>query len=661
MPGTLYYAFTLNNYTETQENYLKQFAAEYCDRLMYGREEAPTTGTKHLQGCFQLKIRRLRDPTKNILIRMDPSFREMHLEPQKKVYLANANYCEKSENCYFYPSKEANFSKEGKVVTKKNAKYEEALKLAREGNFEEISAEMLIKHEPRLIKQYVEHQKVENMMLDNQHGNFFQDFFILIHGETGVGKSFSVSTFLYCLNEFWKWYCNVMKLTYQPIEAYLKKCNKWWDGYRGQKAVVIEEVEPNWFRLSGNMLKQLLDQYPFPVECKGATINKIRPQWVIMTSNYSLKQLCSKEDGTLIAENYYPLKRRVFEYNMRSRSEFINWPNLSHLKKYFDTHEEVVRNRNYYLNLKYNRLLTEAEKDNDFIGQSEPDSMSVEASTSEQVEPQSEITDEEPINEPILLDTVEAEEESSGSESEEVATEVEEEEEEYNWVDAAKEENKQLTKTDWPMCKICGKNETYNSYEDRCEECINKGLVVKDTNYFEELVESAYKVQQFNKQVAKHNKQVYQTNYVEFHWDKPTDMAMVNYYRNIIRGFNQNAFRARRRITKYQREIARMEEKKLNLDEGYKFIDGMNIGEGEVFNSYKDKADCLSDLMLSMSNCSEMIEQYYKEIEQEMQNIMFNYHQMFRFKAKLENFIVNKNKELKQIVAEITEVYFGDN
>ena len=362
MSQTLYFAFTLNNYTDADEAKLKAFAEQYCARLMYGREEAPTTGTKHLQGCFQLLRKKRGDTVKNLI-----GIPEIHMEYQKKVYVANANYCEKSNDCYYYPNKQANFEN-GRCITKRNVKYEEALKLARMGNFDEISAEMLIKHEPRLIKQYVEHQKVENMMLDNQHGNFFQDFFILIHGETGVGKSFSVSTFLYCLNQFWKWYCELMKLTYQPIEAYLKKCNKWWDGYRGQKAVVIEEVEPNWFRLSGNMLKQLLDQYPFPVECKGATINKIRPQWVIMTSNYTLKQLCSKEDGTLIAENYYPLKRRVFEYNMRQRDEFINWPNYYNLKRYFDTHDEVTRNRTYYLNLKHKRLFEEAEKRTDFIG-----------------------------------------------------------------------------------------------------------------------------------------------------------------------------------------------------------------------------------------------------------------------------------------------------
>ncbi|ORX76419.1 hypothetical protein BCR32DRAFT_303859 [Anaeromyces robustus] len=302
MSQTYYYAFTLNNYTPLQEKIIQEFAKTYCARLMYGREEAPTTGTKHLQGCFQLNSRKRPENVKSLL-----GIDEIHLEFQKKVYTANASYCEKSNDCWYFPNKQENFDRHGRPLTKKGAKFQEALDLARQGRFDEISAEMIIKHEPRLIKQYIEHLPMENMLLDNENGNFFKDFFILLHGPTGVGKSYSVGMFVAYLKMFWKDYCKKNKLAYQELDVYYKKCNKWWDGYKGQKIVVIEELEPNWFRLSGNMLKQLLDQYPFPVECKGATINKIRPLFILMTSNYSLRQLCSKEDGSTIEENFKPL------------------------------------------------------------------------------------------------------------------------------------------------------------------------------------------------------------------------------------------------------------------------------------------------------------------------------------------------------------------
>ena len=648
MSATLYYAFTLNNYTPLQEKVIQDFARTYCSRLMYGREEAPTTGTKHLQGCFQLNTKKEPKTVKNLL-----ALEEIHLESQKKVYVANANYCEKSENCWYFPNKQANFDQQGRPITKKSAKFEEALKLARQGRFEEISAEMILKHEPRLIKQYVEHLPMENLMLDNEHGNFFKDFFILLHGPTGVGKSHVVEIFVYILNRFWKLYCQKKGMLYQALEVYCKKCNKWWDGYRGQKVVVIEELEPNWFRLSGNMMKQLLDQYPFPVECKGATINKIRPWFVIMTSNYSLRQLCSKEDGTVIEENYKPLSRRIFCYNKLSRNEFINWPNLDRLYTYFDTHEEVLRNkmfekdRNfnkcYELCVKFNEEKESVEVNTD---QEEIDQIMLETSLKEQgIEPNAEITDEEPENEPILLDTVENEI-SSGSETEEDV-----QEEEYDWVSAAKEPE---------MCWYCEhKVSNHCTCGRRNEDGSEK--VIKDTEYFDNLIESAARVQEFNKQLSKHNEKVYQVNYVQFEWETPSDMTIINYYRNIIRGFNTNAFRARRRITDYQRKIARLEDKKLNLDEGYKFIDGMNIGDNEVFKNYKEKADCLSDLMISLSNCSEMIDKYYEEIQQEMQNVMWNFHQMNKYKQRLELFIVSKNKELRKLVSEITEVYFGNN
>lgn len=350
---TTYFAFTLSNYTEENLQKLHDFAKSFCYRFMYGKEKAPTTGTNHLQGCFQLKQRTRLETIKSII-----GIPEIHLESQRKVYLANAHYCQKCGDCWYWPDKETNFKK-GNPITTKNQKYDQAIKLALLGQFDKIEGEILLKYEPKLIKKYLDNLPVENTLLDNKYGNFFNDFFILIYGITGTGKSFSVEVIQGCLNMFWKQYCETRKKEYKPFEIYYKKCNKWWDGYRGQDIVVIEEIEPAWSRISGNMLKQLCDQYPFPVECKGATINKIRPLFVILTSNYDLKTLCSKEDGTLINENFEPLKRRLFCVQLNSRFDFFNWPRYDHLTTYFDTHEEVKKERKQTILNKHYRLIEE--------------------------------------------------------------------------------------------------------------------------------------------------------------------------------------------------------------------------------------------------------------------------------------------------------------
>jgi len=350
---TLYYAFTLNKYSEEQVDKLKHFIINKCYRGMWGYEKGDLNQTPHLQGCFQLLDRQRPDTVKKLI-----DIPQIHLESQRKVYLANANYCKKSENCWYWPNKECNFEK-GKPLTKKSDKYDNALLFAKKGQFDKIEPELILKYENKLIKTYLDNLPVDNTLLDNKYGNFFNDFFILIHGPTGTGKSYSIEMIQGCLNLFWKSYCQSRNLNFNQFTIYYKKCNKWWDGYTGQQIVVLEEIEPSWSRISGNLLKQLCDQYPFPVEIKGSSINKIRPLFVILTSNYNLKQLCSKDDGTIISENYEPLKRRLFIVELNSRFDFFNWPRYDHLTTYFDTHEEVKKEKQEEIKRRHYRLIEE--------------------------------------------------------------------------------------------------------------------------------------------------------------------------------------------------------------------------------------------------------------------------------------------------------------
>jgi len=84
---------------------------------------------------------------------------------------------------------------------------------------------------------------------------------IIIQGPTGSGKSF------YSRNRF--------------PDAYWKPRSAWWDGYAGQKSVIIDEYY-GW--LPYDLLLRLGDSYPLSVEVKGGTVN-FNSEVIVFTTN----------------------------------------------------------------------------------------------------------------------------------------------------------------------------------------------------------------------------------------------------------------------------------------------------------------------------------------------------------------------------------------
>lgn len=89
-----------------------------------------------------------------------------------------------------------------------------------------------------------------------------------IYGPPGVGKS-------HWVREQW------------GSDLYIKAQNKWWDGYRGQKFVLLDDFDA---KVLGHYLKIWCDAYAFTAETKGGTM-QIRPDLFIITSNYKPEDL----------------------------------------------------------------------------------------------------------------------------------------------------------------------------------------------------------------------------------------------------------------------------------------------------------------------------------------------------------------------------------
>ena len=97
MSRSNHFCFTLNNYTPEDETFLQSLSEPFTF-VLYGREVAPTTGTPHLQGYFELS-RRMRLPT--VLKLLSPRY---HLSLSQGDFYQNIKYCTKDKNFYISDS-----------------------------------------------------------------------------------------------------------------------------------------------------------------------------------------------------------------------------------------------------------------------------------------------------------------------------------------------------------------------------------------------------------------------------------------------------------------------------------------------------------------------------------------------------------------------------
>ena len=96
MSRSCHFCFTINNYSEEEEIALQNLQTKF---LCYGREVAPTTGTKHLQGYIQLHSRTRRGTVCKML-----GNRAFVTECEGDFY-QNIYYCTKDKN-FFISDKE---------------------------------------------------------------------------------------------------------------------------------------------------------------------------------------------------------------------------------------------------------------------------------------------------------------------------------------------------------------------------------------------------------------------------------------------------------------------------------------------------------------------------------------------------------------------------
>lgn len=90
---------------------------------------------------------------------------------------------------------------------------------------------------------------------------------------------------------------------------YLKNLDQWWDGYDGQKVVVIEDLDPYMSRSLITDFKKWSDRFSFTAHCKGAHI-VINPADynLIVTSNYSIDDCFNVTDSDALRRRFTVMK-----------------------------------------------------------------------------------------------------------------------------------------------------------------------------------------------------------------------------------------------------------------------------------------------------------------------------------------------------------------
>lgn len=253
------FTFTHNNYENTDvEDNLE------CRYIVYGKEVGKKCGTPHLQGfvCFQTM------KSKKQVIKLMPG---CHIEVARDA-VAAIEYCKKDGDVTERGEPPCSRAEKG---AKEKRRWDEIHQAAEEGRFEDIDPEIRVKYDCNI-------ERIRGRALKRRKLEDTEQVHEWYYGASGTGKSRKART-------------------ENPL-AYLKMCNKWWDGYEDEDVVLIEDLDKNHSVLCHH-LKIWADRYPFRAEMKGSGA-VIRPGKIIVTSNYSPEEIWSE------AQDLEPIRRR---------------------------------------------------------------------------------------------------------------------------------------------------------------------------------------------------------------------------------------------------------------------------------------------------------------------------------------------------------------
>ena len=235
------WCYTLNNYTQEEFDELTRVECRYH---VLGKEVGDK-GTPHIQGYIYFKNYVTFFKVKKLL------GSRCHIERQKGTTTQASEYC----------MKEGNFQEIGilprKNLTKKERAVRNKLLMSAPLNQLVSDGELSLSHVGQIRSaRLILAQEAEDYEHSSTRGTWY-------YGPPGVGKS--------------------RRARLENPGAYIKPQSKWWDGYTGQKAVILDDLDGTYL---GHYLKIWSDRYACTGEVKGGTV-KLQHEKIVVTSNYS--------------------------------------------------------------------------------------------------------------------------------------------------------------------------------------------------------------------------------------------------------------------------------------------------------------------------------------------------------------------------------------
>lgn len=242
--------------------------------------EITDDGILHYQGYMEFKKQIRLSAIKKLS-------KDIHVEQRRGTAVEARDYCDKSnhpehdDGSYLAGPWECGTMKltsaesAARARSKKATDYSAAVDLAITGNIYGIRGlpngdALLTRHLPN-YKTMARDNPIIPADLPGVCGYWF-------HGEASTGKTTTAKT---------RW----------GTSAWIKPHNKWWDSYRDEATVIINEFDHDHKWMSTN-LKLWAEESAFCVEIKGSSV-WIRPRRIVVCSNYTINELFC-EDRRLV-------------------------------------------------------------------------------------------------------------------------------------------------------------------------------------------------------------------------------------------------------------------------------------------------------------------------------------------------------------------------
>jgi len=274
--------FTINNWNETAIKRLIKFASgERCDYLVFGKEIGEQ-GTPHLQGYTEFPNPMSWDAFNKTL-----GFKKggiwARCATRQGTAREAAGYCKKG-TCEDKPEESWSVFYENPHETWNGEQFGECSNQGRRTDFEAVMNEI------RSGKKRTRDVLLENPMFYHQYGrtmNTLEDETqedkwrtemtegFWYYGPTGTGKSHALFA-----GDF----------PYDPNTCYVYPWDGcWWDGYRGQETVLINEFRPDRSQhMRFETLLELADRWPFKVPRRGRPPTPFLAKRILISTSRSI-------------------------------------------------------------------------------------------------------------------------------------------------------------------------------------------------------------------------------------------------------------------------------------------------------------------------------------------------------------------------------------